>query len=212
MSSVPQLPGAGERFATGWFAGNPIFVQLIGMCPTLAVTSTLPAAVTMGLATTLVLLASNIVTSMLRLHLQPHLRILVYTLTIATFVTIVDRLLAAFLPDMSRQLGPYVPLIIVNCLIISRAEACASKQSVTIAIADALGQGGGFLLALSSLGLIRELLGFGSLWGVRCVPAEWPTFLIFGLPAGAFLTLGTLVAVLNAWKLRRSAARGDNHV
>lgn len=212
MSTVPQLPGAGERLAQGWFAENAIFVQLIGMCPTLAVTSTLPAAVTMGLATTLVLLASNIVTSLLRHHLQPHLRILVYTLTIATFVTIVDRLLAAFLPGMSRQLGPYVPLIIVNCLIISRAEACASKQSVLIAVADGLGQGGGFLLALSSLGLVRELLGFGSLWGVRCIPAQWPVFLIFGLPAGAFLTLGTLVAVLNAWKLRRPASRGDNHV
>lgn len=207
MSSSHSLPGARERFVRGWFAENPIYVQLLGMCPTLAVTSTLPAAVTMALATGVVLLCSNVITSLIRRQLQPHLRILVYTLTIATFVTIVDRLLAAFAPGMSRQLGPYVPLIIVNCIIISRAEACASRQSVGTAVADALGQSGGFLLGLASLGIVRELLGSGSLWGVKVLPEKFPTMLIFVLPAGAFLTLGILSGILNAIRLRKKESR-----
>ncbi len=202
MSSTHSLPEARERFVRGWFAENPTYVQLLGMCPTLAVTNTLPAAVTMAVATGVVLLCSNIITSLIRRQLQPHLRILIYTLTIATFVTIVDRLLAAFAPAMSRQLGPYVPLIIVNCIIISRAEACASRQSVWTAVADAGGQSGGFLLGLSSLGIVRELLGSGSLWGLKVLPEKFPTMLIFVLPAGAFLTLGILSGILNAIKMR----------
>jgi electron transport complex protein RnfE len=207
MSSPHSLPGAHERFVRGWFTENPTYVQLLGMCPTLAVTSTLPAAVTMALATGVVLLCSNVITSLIRRQLQPHLRILVYTLTIATFVTIVDRLLSAFAPAMSRQLGPYVPLIIVNCIIISRAEACASRQSVGTAVADALGQSGGFLLGLSSLGVVRELLGSGSLWGMKVLPEKFPTMLIFVLPAGAFLTLGILSGILNAIRLRKKEPR-----
>jgi electron transport complex protein RnfE len=207
MSSPHSLPGAQERFVRGWFTENPTYVQLLGMCPTLAVTSTLPAAVTMALATGVVLLCSNVITSLIRRQLQPHLRILVYTLTIATFVTIVDRLLGAFAPAMSRQLGPYVPLIIVNCIIISRAEACASRQSVEIAVADALGQSGGFLLGLCSLGIVRELLGSGSLWGMKVLPEKSPTMLIFVLPAGAFLTLGILSGIVNAIRLRKKEPR-----
>ncbi len=207
MSSPHSLPDARERFERGWFTENPIYVQLLGMCPTLAVTSTLPAAVTMALATGVVLLCSNVITSLIRRQLQPHLRILVYTLTIATFVTIVDRLLAAFAPAMSRQLGPYVPLIIVNCIIISRAEVCASRQSVGTAVADALGQSGGFLLGLCSLGIVRELLGSGSLWGMKVLPEKFPTMLIFVLPAGAFLTLGILSGVLNAVRSQKKEPR-----
>lgn len=202
MSSTPSLPNARERFVRGWFTENPTYVQLLGMCPTLAVTNNLPAAVTMAGATGVVLLCSNIITSLIRWHLQPHLRILVFTLTIAAFVTIVDRMLAAFAPAMSRQLGPYVPLIIVNCIIISRAEACAAKQSVWTAIADALGQGGGFLIGLASLGIVREILGSGTVWGVRVLPETFPTMLIFVLPAGAFLTLGMLLGILNAIRMR----------
>jgi electron transport complex protein RnfE len=207
MSSPHSLPGAQERFVRGWFTENPTYAQLLGMCPTLAVTSTLPAAVTMALATAVVLLCSNVITSLIRRQLQPHLRILVYTLTIATFVTIVDRLLAAFAPAMSRQLGPYVPLIIVNCIIISRAEACASRQSVGTAVADALGQSGGFLLGLCSLGIVRELLGSGSMWGMKVLPEKFPTMLIFVLPAGAFLTLGILSGVLNALRSQKKEPR-----
>ncbi|MHC4875084.1 MAG: electron transport complex subunit RsxE [Planctomycetota bacterium] len=202
MSDVVQLPSAGERFRRGVLPENPVFRQLLGMCPVLAVTNSMAGALTMGLATTFVLVSSNVVVSLLRKQLQPHLRILVYTLTIASFVTIADRFLAAFLPEMSLLLGPYVPLIIVNCLIISRAEACASKQDLGPALGDAFGQGAGFVLGLLSLGFIRELLGSGSLFGVRVLPDAWPDWLIMVLPPGAFLTLGMLIAVVNWWDAR----------
>lgn len=207
MSSSHSLPNARERFLRGWFHENPTYVQLLGMCPTLAVTNNLPAAVTMAVATGVVLVCSNVITSLIRRHLQPHLRILVFTLTIAAFVTIVDRFLAAFVPAMSRQLGPYVPLIIVNCIIISRAEACAAKQSVWTAIADALGQSGGFLIGLSSLGIVREILGSGTLWGARVLPESFPTLLIFVLPAGAFFTLGMLSGIVNAVRMRDRSSK-----
>ncbi len=203
MSDAASTPTASQRLARGVLPENPVFRQLLGMCPVLAVTNSLAGALTMGLATTFVLVCSNVVVSLLRKQLQPHLRILVYTLTIASFVTIADRFLAAFLPDMSLLLGPYIPLIIVNCLIISRAEACASKQTLAPAIADAVGQGSGFVLGLLSLGFVRELLGSGSLFGVRVLPEAWPEWLIMVLPPGAFLTLGMLIAVVNWWDGRR---------
>jgi electron transport complex protein RnfE len=199
------LPGAGERFLSGMLPENPVFRQLLGMCPTLAVTNSLAGALTMGLATTFVLVCSNLVVSWLRSLLQPHLRILVYTLTIASFVTMADRFLAAFLPDMSRLLGPYIPLIIVNCLIISRAEACASKQGTWPALWDGLGQGGGFVLGLLCMGAVRELLGAGSLLGWQVMPAFWTNWVIMLLPAGGFLTLGALIALVNWYSQRRAA-------
>lgn len=203
MNDAASMPAASQRLTRGVLPENPVFRQLLGMCPVLAVTNSLAGALTMGLATTFVLLCSNIVVSLLRKQLQPHLRILVYTLTIASFVTIADRFLAAFLPDMSLLLGPYIPLIIVNCLIISRAEACASKQGLVPAIADAAGQGAGFVLGLLSLGFVRELLGSGSLFGIRVLPEAWPEWLIMVLPPGAFLTLGILIAIVNWWDGRR---------
>ncbi len=202
MSQPAQLPSAKDRLTQGVLPENPVFRQLLGMCPVLAVTNSLAGALTMGLATSFVLLSSNVVVSLLRNQLQPHLRILVYTLTIASFVTIADRFLAAFVPDMSLLLGPYIPLIIVNCLIISRAEACASKQGLGPAIGDALGQGGGFVLGLLCLGAVRELLGAGSLFGVPVMPDAWPNWLIMILPPGAFLTLGLLIALVNWWDAR----------
>ena len=195
-----------DEFIKGLWRDNPVFVQVLGMCPVLAVTNTLAGSLTMGLATLFVLVSSNLVVSTLRYLLQPHLRILVYTLTIATFVTMADRFLAAFFPEMSLRLGPYVPLIIVNCLIISRAEACASKQGLVVALSDAVGQGGGFILGLLCIGVIRELLGAGSLFGWRILPAGWPDAVIFVLPPGAFLTLGTLIAVVHWLKERRASA------
>lgn len=204
MNSTTMLPSGGNRLLRGILPENPVFCQLIGMCPVLAVTNTLAGALTMGLATVVVLASSNLVVSMLRTLLQPHLRILVYTLTIATFVTLVDRFLAAYVPEMSLRLGPYVPLIIVNCLIISRAEVCASKQGVAIALCDALGQGGGFLVGLLCLGVVRELLGAGSLFGWRILPETWPDAVLFVLPPGAFLTLGALIALVT-WLSERTS-------
>ena len=209
MHDTIQLPSGGERLARGMLPENAVFRQMLGMCPVLAVTRSLAGALTMGLATLFVLVCSNLVVSALRKLLEPHLRILVYTLTIASFVTIADRFLAAYLPEMSLRLGPYVPLIIVNCLIISRAEACASKQSLPIALCDALGQGGGFVLGLLSLAVVRELLGSGSWFGHRVLPAEWPDAVIFVLPPGAFLTLGMLIAVVNGWTERSRKGAPD---
>lgn len=199
MNDSTALPGSQERFFRGLFVENAVFRQLLGMCPVLAVTNTMAGALTMGLATTFVLVSSNLVVSLLRRMLQPHLRILVYTLTIASFVTMADRVLAAYFPEMSRLLGPYIPLIIVNCLIISRAEACASKQGLGTALCDGLGQGGGFVLGLLSLAVVRELLGAGSLFGVPVLPETWPNWVIMVLPPGAFLTLGALIALVNWW-------------
>ncbi len=174
---------------------NPTYRQMLGMCPTLAVTGTLAGALTMGAATTFVLVASNLAISALRRAIRPHVRILVFTTTIATFVTVADRLLAAGMPSMSERLGPYVPLIIVNCILLCRAEACASRQGLLVSLADGIGQGSGFTLGLASLAVVRELLGQGSLLGLAILPAWWPRLGILALPPGAFLALGLLVAL-----------------
>ncbi len=186
-----------ERFINGILPENPVYRQLLGMCPTLAVTNSMEAAMTMAGAVAFVLFCANIITSLIRNLLKPHLRILVFTLTIATFVTIADRLIAAYMYDMSKQLGPYIPLIIVNCIIICRCEVCASKQSVFTAGADAIGQSIGFALALASIASVREILGSGTWFGLRVMAETWPDWVIMVLPPGAFLTLGLLLGLAN---------------
>ena len=198
-----------ERFLNGILPENPVYRQLLGMCPTLAVTNGMKPAMTMVGATAFVLICSNVMVSLMRGLLKPHLRILVFTLTIATFVTIADRLLAAYLYEMSKQLGPYVPLIIVNCIIISRAEICASKQSVGTAIADAVGMSLGFGLALASIATVREVLGLGTWFGLRVLPAGWPGWGIMVLPPGAFLTLGLLLGGVEWMGRLRSSRRAS---
>lgn len=198
-------PTPAERFIAGILPENPIYRQLLGMCPVLAVTNSLKPALTMAAATAFVLICANIMISLMRHWLKPHLRILVFTLTIATFVTIADKLLAAYLYEMSKELGPYVPLIIVNCLIISRCEACASKEGVVNSVIDAVGMGLGFTLALASLAFVRELLGMGSLFGFQVLPSSWPNWGIMVLPPGAFLTLGVLLGTVNWWTARKKA-------
>jgi len=196
------------QFTDGVGAQNPVFVQLLGMCPTLAITTAVLNGVTMGLATTFVLVGSNLVVSLIRRQLQPHLRILVYTLTIASFVTIAYYALQAYYFDMSRTLGPFIPLIIVNCIIISRVESCASKSGPVRSVVDALGMGLGFTLALMLLGGFREVLGSGSLCGY---PVMGPWFKAWGvmvLPAGAFLTLGILIGVANTIRARGGKTTG----
>ena len=194
---MADQPTAAERFINGILPENPVYRQLLGLCPTLAVTNGLQAAVTMAAAVGFVLLCANVITSLIRNLLKPHLRIVVFTLTIATFVTIADRLLAAYLYQMSKTLGPYIPLIIVNCIIICRCEVCASKQSPLTAAADAVGQSLGFGLALASIAAIRELLGTGALFGMRVLPEVWPDWVIMVLPPGAFLTFGLLLGAVN---------------
>ena len=201
--SKTALPGAAARFRGGVLDDNPIYRQLLGMCPTLAVTATLAGAVTMAGATAFVLVMASLVVALLKNHLKGHLRILVFTLTIATFVTIVDRFLAAYLFEMSRRLGRYVPLIIVNCIIICRCEVCASRQSVGVAISDAFGQALGFLAGLTSIAVVREILATGGLMGVRILPEAWPNWTVMKGPAGAFITLGVLMGLVNWMSMRK---------
>jgi H+/Na+-translocating ferredoxin:NAD+ oxidoreductase subunit E len=205
---MPQTqPSAAQRFLNGVLPENPVYRQLLGMCPTLAVTNGMEPAMTMAAATAFVLICANVIISLIRGLLKPHLRILVFTLTIATFVTIADRFLAAYMYEMSKQLGPYVPLIIVNCLIISRAEICASKQGVGAAFADAVGMGIGFALALASIATVREILGSGTWFGLQVMPDIWPNWGIMVLPPGAFLTLGILLGVVEWYNRRKENAQ-----
>ena len=204
---MADLPTATERLINGILPENPVYRQLLGLCPTLAVTNGLNAAVTMAGAVGFVMLCANIITSLIRNLLKPHLRIVVFTLTIATFVTIADRLLAAYLYQMSKTLGPYIPLIIVNCIIICRCEVCASRQSPWVAATDAVGQSLGFGLALCSIAAIRELLGAGALFGVRVMPAVWPDWVIMVLPPGAFLTFGLLLGAVNWIAIRNDSKK-----
>jgi electron transport complex protein RnfE len=201
-----------ERFVQGIIPENPVLRQVLGICPTLAVTNTMEGAMTMTGAVLFVLVCANVLTSLIRNLLKPHLRILVFTITIATFVTIADRLLAAFMYDMSKQLGPYIPLIIVNCIIIARCEICASKQGPWTAFTDAVGQSLGFGLALGSIATVREVLGFGTWFGKwlgwHVIPASvpgsvWSPWVVMVLPPGAFITLGLLLGAAN-WMTERS--------
>ena len=195
-----------ERFIQGILPENPTFRQLLGLCPTLAVTNSLKGAITMAGAVMFVLFCANVMTSMIRNLLKPHLRIVIFTLTIATFVTIADRVLAAYMYQMSKTLGPYIPLIVVNCIIIGRCEICASKQSVVTAGADAIGQSLGFALGLSSIAAVREILGTGMFFGLRVLPAAWPNWVIMVLPPGAFLTFGLLLGAVNWYGDRKVKA------
>jgi electron transport complex protein RnfE len=201
---MAQGPTAAERFIQGILPENPVYRQLLGLCPTLAVTNSMQAAITMAGAVMFVLFCANVVISLIRNLLKPHLRIVIFTLTIATFVTIADRFLAAYMYQMSKTLGPYIPLIIVNCIIIGRCEICASRQSVVTAGADAIGQSIGFALALSSIAAIREILGTGMFFGLRVLPAGWPDWVIMVLPPGAFLTFGLLLGATNWYSARKS--------
>ena len=203
MNATVDGPTPLERFINGVLPENPVYRQLLAMCPVLAVSNGMKPAMTMAAATGFVLIMANVLISLIRGLLKPHLRILVFTLTIATFVTIADRFLAAYLYQMSKELGPYVPLIIANCMIISRCEICASKQGVFTAISDAVGVSAGFALALASLATVREILGAGTWFGLPLLPEVWPDWVLMVLPPGAFLTLGLLLGAVNAWSARK---------
>ena len=200
MANEPRVTSGlyKETLLAGLWRENPVFRLLLGMCPTLAVTAAVKPALTISLSVIFVLVCSNIVVSLMRNLLKPHLRILMFTLTISTFVTIADLFLKAFQPEMSETLGPYVPLIIVNCIIICRAEACASKNNLVVSIIDALGMGVGFTLALCVLAGVRELLSTGAIWEVKILPTAFVPWAAMSMPVGAFITLGLLLALVNA--------------
>lgn len=178
---------------------NPTFVLLLGMCPTLATTTSAINGISMGLATMFVLICSNFVISLIKNLTPDKVRIPVFIVVIATFVTILQMLLAAYLPSINAALGIYIPLIVVNCIILGRAEAFACKNSPLDSILDGIGCGIGFTFALTLLGMVRELLGNGSLFGISILP-ETTNILLFVLPPGAFITLGYIIAILNTKK------------
>lgn len=186
-----------KDFIKGLWKEHPVFRQLLGMCPTLAVTTSAINGISMGLAVIFVLFFSSLVVSLIRKIVPHQVRIAVYTVIIATFVTIVDLFLKAHFPEISTSLGPYVPLIIVNCIILGRCEAFASKSDIKSSLLDALGMGVGFSWGLFILGSIREILGSGSILGIKVMPANYNPLIIMILPAGAFLVLGFLVALMN---------------
>ena len=191
-----------QTLIAGLWRENPVFRLLLGMCPTLAVTAAVKPAFTMGCCVIFVLVCSNIIVSLMRDLLKPHLRILMFTLTISTFVTIADLFLKAFVPAMSETLGPYVPLIIVNCIIICRAEACASKNGLMISIIDAVGMGVGFTVTLCILASIRELLATGAIFEIQILAllkdGGWfVPWAAMSMPVGAFITLGLMLGLVN---------------
>lgn len=192
-----------KEYSKGVWKNNPIFVQVLGMCPTLAVTVSAINGIAMALATTFVLLFSSMLISFIRKIIPAQVRIASYILIIATFVTIVDLVMKAQFPALSKALGPYIPLIVVNCIILGRQEAFSSKNGVFRSALDALGMGTGFLIALFMLGGIREILGTRTLLGFQIMPNIFEPWLIMILPAGAFLTLGLLMAYLNSFAIKK---------
>jgi electron transport complex protein RnfE len=186
---------AGQDFFKGLWQENPIFRQMLGMCPTLAVSNAVINGIAMGLATAFVLIFSSFLISLIKKLIPNQVRIACYVVIIATFVTIADRFLAAFFPPISKSLGPFVPLIVVNCIILGRAEAFASKNSPGRSVIDALGMSAGFILALLILSSIREVLGSGTFLGYQVMGSWFEPWVIMVLPPGAFITLGVLMAI-----------------
>ena len=192
-----------DDFIKGLWRENPVFVQVLGMCPVLAVTNSGVNALAMGLATTFVLVLSNALVSMLRNFIPKQVRIATYILIIATFVTVVDYLIQAVSLDIHRALGAFISLIVVNCLILGRAEAFASKHTVGRALLDGLGMGLGFTFALLCLGGVREILGSGSLFGLSLFAAGFKPWIVMILPSGGFFTLGLWLLLFNRLKAQR---------
>ncbi len=194
-----------KEFSKGLIKENPTFGLLLGMCPTLAVTTAAVNGLGMGLATAAVLTASNLLISIIRNVVPNKIRIPIYVVVIATFVTIVDMVMEAFVPDLHQVLGLFIPLIVVNCIILQRAEAFASQNGILDSIADGLGMGLGFTGALTLLGGIREILGAGSLFGIKLFGEGFQPMLIMILTPGGLMTLGLLIALLNYLRMRRTA-------
>ena len=201
-----------KAFLNGLITENPTFVLLLGMCPTLAVTTGVTNAIGMGLSTAVVLTCSNIVISLLRNFIPNKIRIASYVVIIAGFVTIVQMLMNAYVPALAGSLGIYIPLIVVNCIILGRAEAFASKNNVLLSAFDGLGMGLGFTCALTLIASVREILGAGTFAGIKLFGEGFQPASIMILPPGAFLTLGILLAVINGISAKRKKSKeGAEH-
>lgn len=192
-----------KTITDGIIKGNPTFVLLLGMCPTLATTSSALNGLGMGVATMFVLICSNAFISLLKNLIPDGVRIPCYVVVIASFVTILQMLMQAYLPELYRTLGIFIPLIVVNCIILGRAEAFAAKNNVLASLCDGLGTGLGFTLALTLLGVIREILGKGTFFGNVILPSS-SNMLLFVLAPGAFITLGLLIAVVNSFRNKKA--------
>ncbi len=194
-----------EEMIKGLWRDNPVFVQVLGMCPMLAVTNSAINAIAMGLATFFVLVGSSFLVSSLKQWIPRQVRISVYIVIIATFVTVVDYVLLAMVPAIHKELGAFIPLIVANCLILGRQEAFASKHTVKFAVMDAIGMAAGFLLAMFALGSVREILGEGKLFGLSLFGDNFEPWVIMILPPGGFITLGLLLLLFN-WVTERKQA------
>ncbi|HOJ17047.1 MAG: electron transport complex subunit E [Ignavibacteriales bacterium] len=192
-----------QDYFKGIWEINPAFKQILGTCPTLAVTATVENGIAMALATTFVLTFSSFIISLMRKLIPSQVRIASYIVVIATFVTIVDLVMKAQFPELSKSLGPFIPLIVVNCIILGRAEAFASKNGPLRSVLDALGNGTGFLIALVALSAIRELFGSRSVLGLQILPDTFEPMIVMILPAGAFITYGLLLGFSNTLAERK---------
>jgi electron transport complex protein RnfE len=197
-----------DEFLKGLWKENPVFVQVLGMCPTLAVSNTAINALAMGLATAFVLVMSNIAVSSLRNFIPKQVRIATYILIIATFVTVVDYAIQVISLDLYRALGAFISLIVVNCVILGRAEAFASKNTVALSIMDGLGMGLGFTFALLCLGGVREIFGNGSLFGAQLFHDDFQKWVVMILPSGGFFTLAGWLLLFN-WREQRKTKKDE---
>ncbi len=196
-------------FKDGMVENNPIFVQFLGMCPTLAVTTSAINGLGMGLSAMAVLVFSNLVISLLRKYIPQKIRIAAYIVIIAGFVTVIDLLLQAYLPDLSSALGAFIPLIVVNCIILARAESFASKNGPLLSIADGFGIGAGFTVALVVIASVREILGNGSIFGINILGSSYQPVTMAVLAPGAFIILGLLLGGINLYKMKKGGSRND---
>jgi electron transport complex protein RnfE len=202
------MMGAAKEFTKGLWSENPIFRLVLGMCPTLAITTTAANGVGMGLAATFVLLGSNVMISTLRTFIPRKIRIPGYIVIIATFVTVVDLVMNAYFHELHKSLGIFIPLIVVNCIIMGRAEAFAQKNGVVLSLLDGLGMGLGFTISLIVIGMIRETLGNGTVFGATVMGRSYVPFLLMILPPGAFILLGSMLGGMNRIEIHLAKRSG----
>ncbi len=207
QTTEPITNRTAEEFLKGLWKENPVFVMVLGMCPVLAVTNTAINSLAMGLATMFVLVFSSLLVSLFRNWIPGPVRITTFIIIIATMVTVIDFLLAAVVPDIHKELGAFIALIVVNCLILGRQEAFASKNNVKLALADAFGMSAGFVFALFCIGAIREILGSGSLFNIPLFGSTFEPWVVMILPPGGFFTLGFLLLFFNWRKERKERAK-----
>jgi len=210
---MPKKTTPRQDLRRGVWQENPVLVQMLGLCPALAVTNTVENSLAMGLATFFVLFCSSLLVSSFRRLIPQAIRIAAYVLIIATFVTVADMVLEAVVPEIHKALGAFIALIVVNCVILGRQEAFSSKNTVGRSLLDATGTGAGFVIALLMLGGIREVLGYGTFLGIPLFGDSYEPWIVFILPPGGFLTIGFILLALNGWeqrKLQRSKTRAPS--